>query len=284
MSSTDQIDGTSSVALSGVSHWMQRPGSKPVQLFQNFSLTVPAGGIHAILGESGCGKSTLLRLLIGEHRPSAGEILVGDKGPRQFCRNGSMGYAEQEPTILPWRTVRENIALPAVLKGTEPDRKLIDELLQCTGLHPIQHQNAVRLSGGEKKRLAFARAFSDQPSLVLLDEPFSGVDLAGRLKMYDWLHKIFHTNNLHQTVVLVTHSIEEASLLARSATVIAKRDESAAAAAPSIAVLDFPENPLPISALETGSPDRRGYIESFERLYSACHTAWCKPDAAMAGN
>jgi len=207
------------------------------------------GGLHAldrvsfdvapkefvcIVGPSGSGKTTLLRLLAGLLRPTRGEVRLEGHTVR-WPRRGT-GFVFQQANLMPWRTVQHNIELPLELEGHPPDvtRRRASELLSLVGLQGFASSYPRDLSGGMAQRVAIARALVHDPDLLLLDEPFGSLDALTRERMAAELLRIWDAR--HVTVVLVTHSIPEAVLLADRVLVLSAR--------PGRVVLDLPI-PLP---------------------------------------
>ncbi|MGO2068127.1 MULTISPECIES: ABC transporter ATP-binding protein [Glutamicibacter] len=192
----------------------------------DINLQITAGQVVAILGASGCGKSTLLRSVSGLDHPSTGSIRTGNhdvNGINDLC-----AVAFQEPRLLPWRSVRENIAL-GLAPGTEKSagETLIDELIELTGLSHAAHLRPREISGGMAQRVSLARALARRPGVLLLDEPFGALDALTRLKMQDLLlsiHKSFPT-----TVLMVTHDVDEALTLADRVIVLGRAGTTGAA-------------------------------------------------------
>ncbi len=160
-----------------------------------------------IVGPSGCGKSTLLRALAGILKPTEGEIHFLKEKPR-------VGFVFQESTLMPWRTVLDNILLPLEIEGMprEKARAAAQELISLVGLNGFEHNLPRDLSGGMAQRAAIARALIHDPDLLLLDEPFAALDALTRERMWTELSRIWQARK--KTVVMVTHSINEALFLA----------------------------------------------------------------------
>lgn len=170
-----------------------------------------------VLGPSGCGKTTLLRVLAGLDKASQGEIIFpGSEAPR-------IGLIFQQNSLMPWRTVLENILLPLQLAGVNPDeaRARTVEMAELVGLSEFLDAWPAALSGGMAQRVAIARAFIQDPDLLLLDEPFGALDALTREQMGVELLRVWHTRR--KTVVMVTHSISEALLLADRILVLSNR-------------------------------------------------------------
>jgi NitT/TauT family transport system ATP-binding protein len=164
-----------------------------------------------IVGRSGCGKSTLLRCIGGLIHPSSGSVRIGGELVREPDRN--IGFVFQKPVLLPWRTVERNVLLPFEVRGsvTEEDRERARGLLDMVGLTDYRKHRPGELSGGMQQRVAVARALVQQPSILLMDEPFGALDAQTRETMNLELLQIW--TELHTTVVFVTHDIGEAVFL-----------------------------------------------------------------------
>lgn len=180
-----------------------KQGHKPYVAIQDLHLTLRENEFVCLVGPSGCGKTTLLNLIAGLDRNFEGRIEF------HLSKPPSLGYVFQEPRLLPWRTVRENLEL-ALPSGHDP--AVITDLLEITGLAPFQHTYPQRLSLGMSRRVALARAFAIEPDLLLLDEPFVSLDAAAAEKMRRLLQELWHRRP--HTVLLVTHDLREAIALA----------------------------------------------------------------------
>ena len=181
------------------------------QVLADLSFALPAGGFTALVGPSGVGKSTLVRLLGGLLRPSSGHIHYANQPNGQLP---SIGLMFQKDNLMPWRTAYENVRLPLEvqgLAGREVDTAVSD-MLTLVGLTGFEHSYPAQLSGGMAQRVALARALVHHPSLLLLDEPFGALDALTRERMGQELQRIWAA--LPVTVFMVTHSIQEAILLA----------------------------------------------------------------------
>jgi NitT/TauT family transport system ATP-binding protein len=185
------------------------------------SLAVQAKQFVCIVGPSGCGKSTLLRLIAGLETVSGGTITIDGipiLGPRR-----DIGLVFQSPVLLPWRTILKNVLVPAeVLKlDSASAHKRAQDLLQLVGLEGFGDRYPDELSGGMRQRAAIARALMHDPDILLMDEPFGALDALTREAMNFELLRIWQAST--KTVVLVTHSIEEALLLSDKVAVFAPR-------------------------------------------------------------
>jgi sulfonate transport system ATP-binding protein len=194
------------VSIHGVARFFPVRGGQ-IPVLQGVELEAAAGEFVAILGPSGCGKSTLLRLVAGLDAPSSGEIRIGgctvsDCDPR--C-----AIVFQEPRLLPWKSVAQNVALGA--RGV-PDAETPTVMLARVGLAGSERAWPYQLSGGMAQRVGLARAFVRKPAVLLLDEPFASLDAFTRLQMGDLLREICRDRS--RTVLLVTHDVDEALRLA----------------------------------------------------------------------
>lgn len=183
------------------------------------SFEVARDQIVALVGPSGCGKTTLLWSMSGLHHLTSGEVLLEGRkvdGPRP-----EIGLVFQEANLLPWRTLERNILFPFEIKGQAPDRAWIDHLLDRVGLRGFEKRMPRELSGGMQQRGAIVRALSLRPSVLLMDEPFGALDAFTREEMNRLLEEIWM--EAPTTIVFVTHSIEEAVLLADRVVVLTRR-------------------------------------------------------------
>ncbi len=187
-------------------------GKLPVHALTGIDLTIGNGEFVAMLGPSGCGKSTLLNLIAGFEEPSAGEIRVFDHivvapGPDR-------AVVFQEPALLPWLTVWDNIVFGPKLQhlaiGQYQD--LAQEYLETVGLEGFERHLPDQLSGGMKQRVGIARALLARPRVLLMDEPFGALDAQTRLQMQQLLLDVWERER--RTVMFITHDIDEAILLA----------------------------------------------------------------------
>lgn len=184
-------------------------------------VTFQPGATTALVGPSGCGKSTLLRLIAGLEDPSEGKVLIDDLPPARQAARGAISVAFQDPSLLPWLTVRANVALARKLARQSPDPTLVDELIGLVGLSGSEKTRPAALSGGMRQRAAIARALATQPRILLLDEPFGAVDELTRRQLARDLPPLWQSRGT--TTLLVTHSIHEAVTLADRILVLSPR-------------------------------------------------------------
>ena len=187
-------------------------------VLQDVSLQMHEGEFVALVGPSGVGKSTLLRILGGLLQPTSGELCVANGNG-----NGRIGIVFQKDNLMPWRTAYQNVKLPLELAGVrrvEADTRVY-EMLELVGLQGFEQSFPEQLSGGMAQRVAIARALVHKPSLLLLDEPFGALDALTRERLGMELLQIRQI--MPVTVLLVTHSINEAVLLADKVLVMGNR-------------------------------------------------------------
>jgi NitT/TauT family transport system ATP-binding protein len=200
----------------------RRRSDDPLPVLDGIDLAIPGGGIVALIGPNGSGKSTLLRVLAGLLRPTDG-IASLDTTPIDGP-DPRIGLVFQEPRLLPWRSAADNITYPLELAGWPRDRQAerLRELVTLVGLDPSAvPARPLELSGGTRQRVALARALALEPRVLLLDEPFSALDALTRERFDLELLRLWERSAA--TIVLVTHSIPEAILIADRVVVLSSR-------------------------------------------------------------
>lgn len=200
----------------------------------NLSLSVADGEFVAVLGPSGCGKSTLLNIASGLLAPSRGKVQIQGRpvtGPRR-----DVGIVFQQPTLLPWKTVLQNVLVPVAAMGLSTADSLAraHELLRLVRLEGFEHHYPNELSGGMQQRVGIARGFMHDPELLLMDEPFAALDAMTREHMTDELQAMWMHSG--KSVLFITHSIPEAVYLADRVVVLSERPGT---------VVDVIDVPLP---------------------------------------
>ena len=198
-------------------------------ILNDINIEVQAGEFVCILGQSGCGKSTLLRLLAGLLKPTSGELLIG--GKKVEGASLERGVVFQDYGLFPWMTAGENILL--ALKQRFPGRTkqelkqtAINMLLEVGLEESVYKMLPKELSGGMKQRCAIAQAFSMDPPILLMDEPFGALDAVTRARLQDLVLKLWAQDNPKKTVFFVTHDVDEAMLLANRIIVLGQSPSS----------------------------------------------------------
>ena len=205
------IDGVSKVFSTG---------NDQLRALDDVTLEVDAGEFLCLLGPSGCGKTTLIRIVGGLLEPTSGRVGIGGLSPTDAQRDKALGFVFQEPSLLPWRTVIDNIRLPLQVNRNQhhDGRYSVEELVRLVGLERFRNYYPFQLSGGMQQRVALARALVIDPSLLLMDEPFGALDEITRATMRYELLRIWDMDK--KTVVFVTHSITEAIILSDRVVVL----------------------------------------------------------------
>ena len=192
-----------------------------VQALQNVSLTLQKGELLSVLGPSGCGKTTLLNILAGFLAPTSGKVTLNGKpvtGP-----SAERGMVFQQGALFEWMSVRQNVDFGPRMKGMEKAERdrISDHLLETVGLQDFKEKAVYELSGGMQQRVALARCLANDPDVILMDEPLGALDALTREKMQGLVLKLWKDTG--KTVVLITHSVEEALLLGERLVVMAPR-------------------------------------------------------------
>ncbi|MBB4912248.1 ABC transporter ATP-binding protein [Actinophytocola algeriensis] len=195
------------VSLTGFGQWF-RSGSGARWATRDVSLDIPAGQFVSVVGPSGCGKSTLLNAIAGLRKPSAGQVSI-DGHPVSGVDRG-VGYLFQRDALLPWRSVLSNVMLPLTYRGVSKKEaaRRAHAWITRVGLSGYEDHYPHQLSGGMRKRVALAAVFVYEPRVLLMDEPFSALDVQTRNLMENELLDIWHETR--PTVLFVTHDLEEA--------------------------------------------------------------------------
>jgi NitT/TauT family transport system ATP-binding protein len=216
------LAGAGAIHVDGVDlSFPARDGGR-LPVLDGMALDVAGGGIVALIGPNGCGKSTLLRVIAGLLKPDRGGVAL-DADPIT-APDPRIGLVFQEPRLLPWRSAADNITYPLELAGWPPARRAqrLAELADLVALDPgVTRNRPSELSGGTSQRVALARALALEPQVLLLDEPFSALDALSRERFDLELLRLWE--RAHTTIVLVTHSIAEAILVADRVVVMSPR-------------------------------------------------------------
>ncbi len=210
----------SKIVVQGV-HKAYLTGSGRTLALQNVHLTVAKDEFVALVGPSGCGKSTLLRIISALVKPSKGQVSIN--GTPVIGPSRDVGIVFQQPVLLPWRTILDNILLPAEILGLDLKRarERAFHLLELVQLRGFEHRRANELSGGMQQRAAICRALIHSPSILLMDEPFAALDAMTREELGFELLRIWAAEK--KTIIFVTHNIPEAILLADKVVAMSPR-------------------------------------------------------------
>lgn len=203
------------ITLQDVSKEFVLPGGERLRVLDKISFGVADGTFNSILGPSGCGKSTILNLIAGLDQHTSGNLLVTGK-PK-------IGFVFQQPCLLNWRTILENVELPLESEGMNAAerRQIANRYLGLVGLGGYEHYYPLKLSGGMQQRASIARALAIEPEILLMDEPFSGLDEWTARKMRQELMRIWQETR--KTIVFVTHSISEAVFLSQQILIVSPK-------------------------------------------------------------
>ncbi|MEH6725101.1 MAG: ATP-binding cassette domain-containing protein, partial [Hyphomicrobiales bacterium] len=161
------------ISIKGISRTFQGRG-KTVEALRDVSLSCPAGSFTAIIGPSGCGKSTIMRIALGLETADNGSVLINGETPHAAAKAGHTGVAFQDAALLPWRSVRRNVAVPLEVIGRKPgsEQAPIQDMIDLVGLSGFENSLPGELSGGMRQRVAIARALVTNPNVLFMDEPF----------------------------------------------------------------------------------------------------------------
>jgi NitT/TauT family transport system ATP-binding protein len=219
---TGDTGAQAALEVRGANKVFTRSKAEDVWALQDVSLTVRRGEFVTIVGPSGCGKSTLLTAVAGLARLTSGSIQVAGKEVRKPGSDRSVVF--QHASLLPWRTVRKNIAYGMEMQGAPgraERRDRVDWAMQLVGLEGFADSYPSQLSGGMQQRVNLARALATQPELLLMDEPFGALDAMTKSRLQVEVSRI--SRETEQTVLFVTHDIDEALLLADRVVVMSAR-------------------------------------------------------------
>jgi taurine transport system ATP-binding protein len=207
--------------IDNISMRFDLPNGSSVQALKNVSLELKAGELLSVLGPSGCGKTTLLNILAGFLAPTEGQIVLN--GHRVTGPAAERGMVFQQGALFEWMNVRENVDFGPRMKGMQKAErdKITDHLLEVVGLQDFKEKAVYELSGGMQQRVALARCLANEPDVILMDEPLGALDALTREKMQGLVLKLWKETG--KTVVLITHSVEEALLLGERLIVMAPR-------------------------------------------------------------
>jgi len=211
----------SELSIENLSMRFDLPNGSSVQALKDVTLKLESGELLAVLGPSGCGKTTLLNIVAGFLAPTEGRIVLNDKvveGPGL-----ERGMVFQQGALFEWMSVRGNVSFGPRMKGQKPSEYMenVDHLLDIVGLRDFKEKAIYELSGGMQQRVALARCLANDPDVILMDEPLGALDALTREKMQGLVLKLWKETG--KTIILITHSVEEALLLGERLLVMAPR-------------------------------------------------------------
>jgi len=211
----------SGLAIDNISMRFDLPNGGHVQALQDVTLDIKPGEIMSVLGPSGCGKTTLLNIVAGFLAPTEGETRVNDhvvEGP-----DAERGMVFQQGALFEWMSVRDNVSFGPRMAGKKKADYMpnVDRLLDIVGLQDFKEKMVYELSGGMQQRVALARCLANDPDVILMDEPLGALDALTREKMQSLVLKLWKETG--KTIILITHSIDEALLLGERVLVMAPR-------------------------------------------------------------
>jgi len=196
-------------------------GARRLEVLAGVDLSVRGGELLAVIGPSGCGKSTLFEIICGLAQPDEGTVEIDGEEPTSLT--GAVAYMPQEDLLFPWRRVIDNVILPLEVKGAsrKEAKEIVRPLFRLFGLEGFEEAYPTQLSGGMRQRAALLRTFAARREIVALDEPFGALDAYTRRSMQSWLAEL--RGELGSTVLLITHDVEEALILADRVVVLSPR-------------------------------------------------------------
>lgn len=211
----------SGISIQGISMRFDLPNGSHVQALENVSLDLKEGELMSVLGPSGCGKTTLLNIVAGFLAPTGGQIEMN--GHLVTGPDAERGMVFQQGALFEWMSVRENVSFGPRMKGQKERDwgEHVDHLLDVTGLGDFKEKSVYELSGGMQQRVALARCLANDPDVILMDEPLGALDALTREKMQGLVLKLWKETG--KTIILITHSVEEALLLGERLLVMAPR-------------------------------------------------------------
>lgn len=211
----------SELLIDNISMRFDLPDGGHVQALKNVTLDIKSGELMSVLGPSGCGKTTLLNIVAGFLAPSEGQIKLNDQvvtGP-----SPQRGMVFQQGALFEWMNVRDNVSFGPDMKGVSraESKDKVEHLLEVVGLQDFKEKAIYELSGGMQQRVALARCLANDPDVILMDEPLGALDALTREKMQSLVLDLWKDTG--KTIILITHSVEEALLLGERLLVMAPR-------------------------------------------------------------
>ncbi|MEO1138144.1 MAG: ABC transporter ATP-binding protein [Pseudomonadota bacterium] len=211
----------SGLELENVSMRFDLPNGSSVQALKDVTLQLAPGELMSVLGPSGCGKTTLLNIVAGFLAPTEGQVKLN--GHRVEGPDAERGMVFQQGALFEWMSVRDNVSFGPRMKGQNSSeyKENVDHLLDVVGLGDFKEKAIYELSGGMQQRVALARCLANDPDVILMDEPLGALDALTREKMQSLVLKLWKETG--KTIILITHSVEEALLLGERLLVMAPR-------------------------------------------------------------
>jgi taurine transport system ATP-binding protein len=256
---TSEID-LKGLSIENISMRFDLKDGKSIQALKDVNLDIDEGQIITVLGPSGCGKTTLLNIIAGFLAPTEGQVVLNDQivtGPA-----AERGMVFQQGALFEWMNVRSNVAFGPRMKDMPKDEqnKKVQHLLEVVGLRDFEDKAVYELSGGMQQRVALARCLANDPDVILMDEPLGALDALTREKMQGLVLKLWKETG--KTIMLITHSVEEAVLLGERLLVLAPRPGRI-----------LKEYKLPYAEMGSGMDLREvkkseGYIETRDEILS----------------
>lgn len=209
------------LSIQDLSMRFELPNGGAVQALEGVSLDLKAGELMSVLGPSGCGKTTLLNIVAGFLAPTSGKLILN--GHEIHGPDAERGMVFQKGALFEWMSVRDNVGFGPSMKGmpNAEKREKVDHLLDVVGLQDFKEKAVYELSGGMQQRVALARCLANEPDVILMDEPLGALDALTREKMQSLVLKLWKETG--KTIILITHSVEEALLLGERLIVMAPR-------------------------------------------------------------
>ena len=189
-----------------------------IEVIGNINIQIKKGQFISFVGPSGCGKTTLLNIIAGLESPDSGRVIISSKHSKEMV--GKIGYMHQKDGLLPWRNVIDNSVLGLEINGIKRTQayEIVRPLMKQFGLSEFEEAMPWEISGGMRQRVALLRTVAYEPEVILLDEPFGALDALTREDLQFWLLQLYQ--KLNQTVIMITHDIEEALILSDKVCVL----------------------------------------------------------------